>query len=135
MVEFSIRINHLPVSTQRADGIIISTPTGSTAYALSVGGPMIYPSVPCMLIIPVAPHTLSNRPVVIPENSVIELTVNEIRDAALYFDMQDFNDVQKGDKMVISTYRKPLMLLHPSSHNFFDTLSKKLHWNYMPSDR
>lgn len=93
MIEVSVSVNKLPMSRQRADGLIVSTPTGSTAYALSVGGPMIYPSVACTLLIPVAPHSLANRPIVIPENSLIEITVTDMRDATLYFDMQDNSEV------------------------------------------
>ena len=135
MIECSISVNKLRMCRQRADGLIISTPTGSTAYALSVGGPMIYPSVPCLLIIPVAPHTLSNRPIVVPENSIIEVEVCDIRDAALYFDMQDQSDVLLGDRLTLSPYKSAIKLLHPTNHNYFDTLNQKLHWNYLPTDR
>lgn len=135
MVEVSVSVNQLPMSRQRADGLIVSTPTGSTAYALSVGGPMIYPSVACTLLIPVAPHSLSNRPIIVPENSAIEISVTEIRDAILYFDMQDQSDVLVGDILKISPYPHRVKLLHPSRHNYFDTLNKKLHWNFLPTDR
>lgn len=135
MIEVSVSVNKLPMSRQRADGLIVSTPTGSTAYALSVGGPMIYPSVACTLLIPVAPHSLANRPIVIPENSLIEITVTDMRDATLYFDMQDNSEVLVGDIIKASPYPHRVKILHPSRHNYFDTLCKKLHWNYLPTDR
>ena len=135
MIEVSVSVNKLPMSRQRADGLIVSTPTGSTAYALSVGGPMIYPSVACTLLIPVAPHSLANRPIVIPENSLIEITVTDMRDATLYFDMQDNSEVLVGDIIKASSYPHRVKILHPSRHNYFDTLCKKLHWNYLPTDR
>ena len=135
MIEVSVSVNKLPMSRQRADGLIVSTPTGSTAYALSVGGPMIYPSVACTLLIPVAPHSLANRPIVIPENSLIEITVTDMRDATLYFDMQDNSEVLVGDIIKASPYPHRVKILHPSRHNYFNTLCKKLHWNYLPTDR
>lgn len=124
MIEVSVSVNKLPMSRQRADGLIVSTPTGSTAYALSVGGPMIYPSVACTLLIPVAPHSLANRPIVIPENSLIEITVTDMRDATLYFDMQDNSEVLVGDIIKASPYPHRVKILHPSRHNYFDTLCK-----------
>ncbi len=135
MVECSVIVNRLQMCSMHADGLIVSTPTGSTAYALSAGGPMIYPSVPCMLMIPVAPHTLSNRPIVLPESSLIEICVTQIRDAILYFDMQDQNEVLINDVLKISPYKHTIKILHPTSHNYFDTLNQKLHWNYNPTDR
>lgn len=135
MIECAIAVDNLPMSTQRADGLIVSTPTGSTAYALSVGGPMIYPTVPCLLLIPVAPHSLSNRPIILPESATIVIDVLHIRDAVLYYDMQDNDIVKVGDQLKIFAYDSSIHLLHPSTHNYFDTLSKKLHWNYVPNER
>ena len=135
MIDFSVAVNKLQLSAQRADGIIFSTPTGSTAYALSVGGPLIAPTVPCILMISVAPHTLSNRPLILAQESLIELDILDIRDAGLYYDMQDFTEVKVGDKIVIKPYEHPLHILHPRSHNFFDTINRKLHWNLMPTTR
>ena len=135
MIEFELFIDGEFIYNLRSDGLIVSTPTGSTAYALSVGGPMIYPSVACTLLIPVAPHSLANRPIVIPENSLIEITVTDMRDATLYFDMQDNSEVLVGDIIKASPYPHRVKILHPSRHNYFDTLCKKLHWNYLPTDR
>ncbi len=135
MIDFSVTVNKLPLSSQRADGIIFSTPTGSTAYALSVGGPLIAPTVPCILMISVAPHTLSNRPLILAQESVIELDLLDMRDAGLYYDMQDMNEIKVGDKLIIRPYEHALHILHPLSHNFFDTINRKLHWNMMPTNR
>lgn len=85
---------------------------------------MIYPSVACTLLIPVAPHSLANRPIVIPENSLIEITVTDMRDATLYFDMQDNSEVLVGDIIKASPYPHRVKILHPSRHNYFDTLCK-----------
>ncbi len=135
MVEYEVAVNKMPVCIQRADGIMFSTATGSTAYALSVGGPLISPAVPCILMVSVAPHTLNTRPVIFAEDSLVELQVLDIKDAAFYFDMQEYNEVLEGDKLVIKASDKPLHILHPTSHSFFDTINKKLHWNMMPSTR
>ncbi len=135
MVEFKASVNHHPITTQRADGIIFSTATGSTAYAMSVGGPLISPTIPCILMIPVAAHSLNNRPVILEEKSLIEIDILDVRDAAFYFDMQEYSIVQQGDKIVISPSEYSLHILHPSSHSFFDTISNKLNWNMMPSLR
>lgn len=86
-------------------------------------------------MISVAPHTLSNRPLILAQESLIELDILDIRDAGLYYDMQDFTEVKVGDKIVIKPYEHPLHILHPRSHNFFDTINRKLHWNLMPTTR
>ena len=125
MIEVSVSVNKLPMSRQRADGLIVSTPTGSTAYALSVGGPMIYPSVACTLLIPVAPHSLANRPIVIPENSLIEITVTDMRDATLYFDMQDNSEVLVGDIIKASPYPHRVKILHPVSYTHLDVYKRQ----------
>ncbi|MCD8339564.1 MAG: NAD(+)/NADH kinase [Burkholderiales bacterium] len=135
MVEFKVAVNKLPVCIQRADGIMFSTATGSTAYALSVGGPLISPAVPCILMISVATHTLNDRPVIFAEDSLVEVDALDLKDAALYFDMQEFNEVLQGDKILIKAEDRTLHILHPTSHSFFDTINKKLHWNMMPSTR
>jgi NAD+ kinase len=133
MIEFSVSVDGQHMSVQRSDGIIVATPTGSTAYATSVGGPLVHPTIQGLLMLPVAPHTLTNRPIMIPDSSVIEITVSNIEDGALYFDMQDVFPVEKGDRIVIRKYPHTVHFIHPKGHNFYDTLRKKLHWNYLPS--
>ncbi len=131
MLEFTIQIDSQPMSVQRSDGLIIATPTGSTAYALSCGGPIIHPTVSGMLMVPVAPHTLTNRPILVPETSIIDIQISDIGDGALYYDMQDQMQVQQDDIVRISRYPHPMHFMHPKNHNFYDTLRQKLHWNFM----
>ena len=93
MVEFIVYVNGIQMASQSADGIICSTPTGSTAYSLAAGGPLLAPRLDGVTLVPVAPHTLSNRPIVLPGESSIDIEITESRDAVAYFDMQEFADV------------------------------------------
>lgn len=133
MIEFTIAVDRRPMSVQRSDGIILATPTGSTAYGLSVGGPIVYPTISGMLLLPVAPHTLTNRPIMLPAEAEVDITISDIGDGALYFDMQDQIEVLKGDRIVITRYPHPVHFMHPKNHNFYETLRHKLHWNFMPT--
>lgn len=133
MIESSISVNDLPMSVQRADGLIVSTPTGSTAYALSVGGPIVHPTIQGMIMVPVAPHTLTNRPIILPADSKIEIIISNIRDGALYYDMQDEVEIQQHDKVIITRYPHSVHFMHPKGSNYYETLQHKLHWNYMPT--
>jgi len=134
MVEFSVRVDGVTIATQRADGVILATPTGSTAYALSANGPILHPSVPGLLLVPVAPQTLSNRPIALPDSCVIEIEVTDVRDASAHFDMQTFSHLAPGDVVRARRSDDYATLLHPRGYNYFDTLRQKLHWNYMPSE-
>lgn len=133
MIESSISVNDLPMSVQRADGLIVSTPTGSTAYALSVGGPIVHPTIQGMIMVPVAPHTLTNRPIILPADSKIEIIISNIRDGALYYDMQDEVEIRQNDKVIITKYPHSVHFMHPKGSNYYETLRHKLHWNYMPT--
>lgn len=133
MIEFTISVDRRPMSVQRSDGMILATPTGSTAYGLSVGGPIVYPTISGILLLPVAPHTLTNRPIMLPAEAEVDITISDIGDGALYFDMQDQIEVLKGDRIVITKYPHPVHFMHPKNHNFYDTLRHKLHWNFMPA--
>lgn len=133
MIESSISVNDLPMSVQRADGLIVSTPTGSTAYALSVGGPIVHPTIQGMIMVPVAPHTLTNRPIILPADSKIEIIISNIRDGALYYDMQDEVEIWQNDKVIITKYPHSVHFMHPKGSNYYETLRHKLHWNYMPT--
>lgn len=132
MVEFVIYVNGQQMSSQLADGIICSSATGSTAYSLAAGGPIMHPSLAGLCLVPVAPHTLSSRPIVLPSDVKIDIEVIKVRDAVAYFDMQEFFDVQAGDRLSICTSTKRLVLLHPLSYDYYDLLRKKLKWNFMP---
>jgi NAD+ kinase len=118
---------------QRSDGLIISTPTGSTAYALSAGGPLLHPSLGGVVLVPIAPHALSNRPIVLPESSQIVIEIVRGRDCSVNFDMQTFASLQTQDQIVIQRSPHAITFLHPEDWNYFNTLRDKLHWNEYPS--
>ena len=129
MVEIKVEVDGHFVATQRADGLIIATPTGSTAYALSAGGPLLYPSLPGLLMVPIAPHTFSNRPIVLPESVEIVMELVAGRDASVNFDMQSLASLVIADKVVVKRSDLQVKFLHPKGWSYFDTLRKKLHWN------
>lgn len=129
MIELRVEIDGRFVANQRADGLIIASPTGSTAYALSAGGPLLHPDIGGWVMVPIAPHTLSNRPVVLPSHSEIAVEVVAGRDASASFDMQSFASLHLGDRIVVRRAEHALRLLHPVGWNYFDTLRRKLHWN------
>ncbi len=130
MIEFDTYINDQFVNSQRSDGLIISTPTGSTAYALSGGGPLIHPSMDAILLVPICPHTLSNRPIVVNGESTIVLDVRECfhDHAQMACDGQINVALQNYDKIVITKKNKTLRLIHPADHNHFEILRAKLGW-------
>jgi NAD+ kinase len=128
MVELKVEVDGHFVANQRADGVIIASPTGSTAYSLSAGGPLLHPSTPGWVLVPIAPHTLSNRPVVIPDASEICIELVSGRDASANFDMQSLASLLKGDRVTVKRSQHRVRFLHPSGWTYFDTLRKKLHW-------
>jgi NAD+ kinase len=128
MVELKVEIDGHFVANQRADGVIIASPTGSTAYSLSAGGPLLHPSTPGWVLVPIAPHTLSNRPVVIPDASEICIELVSGRDASANFDMQSLASLLKGDRVTVKRSQHRVRFLHPRGWTWFDTLRKKLHW-------
>lgn len=135
MVEFIVYVNGIQMASQSADGIICSTPTGSTAYSLAAGGPLLAPMLDGVTLVPVAPHTLSNRPIVLPGESSIDIEITESRDAVAYFDMQEFCDVLPGDVLRIRQTKNSFTLLHPIGYDYFEVLRRKLKWNYMPTGK
>ena len=129
IIEMETRLNGLFVNTFRADGLIISTPTGSTAYNLSAGGPVIYPSMNAVVVTPICPHTLSNRPLVVPDDSVIEITLKTPREeVAVTLDGQVGFPLEAGDRVSIRRSRTTFNLLQPANRNYFDVLRDKLRW-------
>ncbi|HUN91197.1 MAG TPA: NAD kinase [Burkholderiaceae bacterium] len=134
MVEYLIRVDGATIATQRADGLILATPTGSTAYALSANGPILHPRLPGLLLVPVAPQTLSHRPIALPDGLVVEIELTDARDASTHFDMQSFSQLGAGDVVRVSRCRDVVTLLHPVGYSYFATLREKLHWNVMPID-
>ena len=129
MVELSIQVDGQFVAKQRADGLIISTPTGSTAYALSAGGSLLHPGVMGWILVPIAPHNLSNRPIVLADSCEIEIELLSDRDASVNFDMQSLTSLQVGDRVVVKRALHAAQFLHPVGWNYFDSLRHKLHWN------
>lgn len=129
MVELRVEIDGHFVSNQRADGLIVATPTGSTAYALSAGGPLLHPSIPGWVLVPIAPHTLSNRPIVIANAAEITIEVVAGRGASANFDMQSMASLLHGDRITVRRSQHHVRFLHPKGWSYFDTLRKKLHWN------
>jgi NAD+ kinase len=129
IIEIEAYLNHQYVSSFRADGLIVSTPTGSTAYNLSAGGPIIFPSMNAVVITPICPFTLSNRPLVVPDDAEIELlmkTANE--EVALTLDGQVGFPLTVDDRVVIRKGRTTFNLIQPSNRNYFDVLRDKLRW-------
>jgi NAD+ kinase len=122
------------MTNQRADGVILATPTGSTAYALSANGPILDPSLAGLVLVPVAPQTLSNRPIVLPDGVLVEVEITDVRDASAHFDMQSYSELSPGDIVRTRRCAHKLRLLHPLSYNFFATLRQKLHWSVMPGE-
>jgi len=129
MVELRVEVDGHFVANQRADGLIIATPTGSTAYALSAGGPMLHPSIPGWVLVPIAPHTLSNRPIVLANTMEIAIELVSGRDASANFDMQSLASLLHGDRIVVTRSNHQVRFLHPLGWSYFDTLRQKLHWN------
>ena len=129
MVELRIEVDGVFVANQRADGMIVASPTGSTAYALSAGGPMLHPSIPGWVLVPIAPHTLSNRPIVLSDTSEVAIEVVGGRDISANFDMQSLASLQHGDRILVRRSAHRVCFLHPRGWSYFATLRKKLRWN------
>ena len=129
MVELRVEVDGHFVANQRADGLIVASPTGSTAYALSAGGPMLHPSVGGWVLVPIAPHTLSNRPIVLPDSTEIAIELVGGRDISANFDMQSLTSLLHGDRILVRRSAHCVRFLHPQGWNYFATLRKKLRWN------
>jgi NAD+ kinase len=136
MIELRIELDGAFMYSQRADGLIIATPTGSTAYSLSANGPVLHPKLNAILIVPVAPQTLSNRPIVIPDSGVLSLTITALgrveSGASVHFDMQTWSDCQPGDRIDVRRAQDTVRFIHPTGYSFFSTLRRKLYWTHMP---
>ncbi len=134
MIEFEVFSNKQLIHRQRADGLIVSTPTGSTAYSLSGGGPILHPSLDVLAIVPICPHTLSNRPIVLPADKQIEIRVIQSNTTAqISFDGQSNHIMEPEQTIIIRRYDKTISLLHPKDYNYFNILRAKLHWSTQPS--
>ena len=129
IIEIEAYLNNQFLNRFRADGLIVSTPTGSTAYNLSAGGPIIFPSMNAIVITPICPFTLSNRPIVVPDDSVIEVRLmTENEEVALTLDGQVGFPLQAGDRAMIRKSNATFNLVQPANRNYFDVLRDKLKW-------
>ncbi len=132
MIDCAVEIDGRFVYTMRADGIIVATPTGSTAYALSAGGPILDPQLASFLLVPVAPHALTHRPIAISDSAHIAITVVRARDAGFHCDGQAHFTLAEGDRVLLSRATHAARLLHPEGHDYFAMLREKLHWSETP---
>lgn len=129
IIDIDVKFNGLFVNKFRADGLIVSTPTGSTAYNLSAGGPIVYPSMNAVVLTPICPFTLTNRPIVVPDTAEIELYLKDANEGVfLTFDGQTGHRMQTGDRVTIRKSKTTFNLVHPSNRNYFDVLRNKLKW-------
>ncbi|MBV8034881.1 NAD kinase [Roseateles sp.] len=128
MIELRIQAGGEPVASIRADGIIVATPTGSTAYSLSAGGPILHPSIAGWVLVPIASHTLSNRPIVLPDRGEVSLEIIAGRDASVNFDMQSLASLLHGDTITVRRSQHQIRFLHPKGWSYYATLRRKLRW-------
>jgi NAD+ kinase len=134
MAELKVEVDGRFMYNQRSDGLIVSTPTGSTAYALSAGGPLLHPNLSGIVLVPIAPHALSNRPIVLSDACTIEIEIVGGRDISVNFDMQSLASLQHHDRIVVKRSAHTITFLHPHGWSYYDTLREKLHWNEYPSE-
>ena len=132
MIEFLVHIDGQFVYDLRADGIIVATPTGSTAYALSSNGPILQPNVPGFALVPVCPHTLSNRPITVSDRCAIEITIKQRAvGARLHFDGQPHSELAAEDKVIVRRAAHCIRFVHPPGYSYYAMLREKLHWSEM----
>lgn len=129
MIEFAVTVDGEFIYSLRADGLIVATPTGSTAYALSAGGPILHPALSAIALVPISPHTLSNRPVALRASSKVEITLVRGQDARANFDVQAHFQLEPGDVVCVAAAPHPATLLHPKGYRYFSMLRQKLRWN------
>jgi NAD+ kinase len=128
LIELEVNIDGQFVHRQRSDGLILATPTGTTAYSLSAGGPILHPTLDAIALVPICPHTLSNRPIAIHSASKVEITVVHAEDAQVHFDGQMQLSLLEGDKVLVQRAQNKVTLLHPEGHSHYGMLREKLHW-------
>jgi NAD+ kinase len=129
LIEFGLTIDGEFIYKLRGDGVIVATPTGSTAYALSAQGPILHPAVPAVALVPLAPHTLSARPVSVSDRSVIEIEILHAQDARAHFDGVLKHDMAEGDRLVLRRSSDVVRFVHPPGYRYFATLRQKLGWS------
>jgi len=132
MIELEVEVDGEHMATQRADGLIVASPTGSTAYALSANGPILHPRLRGFILVPIAPQSLSNRPICLPDDVSITIRVVEGREPRVSGDMQVFSDLHIGDDIQIQHAPHAMRLVHPKGYSYFGTLRSKLNWHEPP---
>ena len=128
MVELKVDVGDEFVANMRADGVIVASPTGSTAYSLSSGGPLLHPSIAGWVVVPIASHTLSNRPIVLPDSGEVRLEIVAGRDASVNFDMQSLASLLHGDRITVRRSAHQVCFLHPKGWSYYATLRRMLRW-------
>lgn len=128
LIELEVEVDGKFVHKQRGDGLILATPTGTTAYALSAGGPILHPNLDAIALVPISPHTLSNRPITLNANSKIEVNLVQIDEAYISYDGQFQMQLAQGDKIVVQRAAQEITLLHPTEYCYFEMLRNKLNW-------
>jgi NAD+ kinase len=129
LIEFEVSLDGEYVYSLRADGVIVATPTGSTAYALSAQGPILHPAVPALALVPLNPHTLSARPVSVSDRTVIEISLVRAIDARAHFDGYALADMAQGDRLVLRRSAETIRFVHPPGYSYFVMLREKLRWS------
>ncbi len=128
MIRIDAKIDGKPFNSYYGDGLIISTPTGSTAYNLSLGGPVVFPLTEAFIVTPIAPHSLTQRPLVLPADFEIEFTVSDNQGAVVIIDGQDIYEIEQNDSIKIEIASKKAKLIHRVERNYFEVLNEKLQW-------
>jgi len=129
MIEFEVRVDGEYVYALRSDGLIVATPTGSTAYALSSGGPILHPKLDLIALVPVCPHTLSNRPIVVGGDAVVEIKLHCATETKIYADSHSWFDLGEHDQIVIRRHPETIKILHSVHHSYYRMLREKLGWS------
>jgi NAD+ kinase len=132
MIELEVRVDGEFLYVLRADGMIVATPTGSTAYALSANGPILHPAVPGIALVPLCPHGLTHRPITISDASTVDMTLVLPHDASVHCDGQSHYDAKAGDTVRVGRSAHDIVLLHPPGYSYFAMLREKLHWSATP---
>jgi NAD+ kinase len=132
MIEFGLFIDGEFIYNLRSDGLIVATPTGSTAYSLSANGPIMHPQVAGIALVPLCPHALTNRPILIGDRSEIEIRIIQATDSRAHFDGQVTVDLKRDDAVRIRRSEYSICFLHPPGHSYFAMLRQKLHWSEQP---
>jgi len=129
LIELEVRIDGQFLYVLRSDGLIVATPTGSTAYALSAGGPILHPALSVFTLVPVCPHTLSNRPIAVSSDALIEIEMHQCAAAQIHLDSHSHCELKAADLIRVRRYPRSIRLLHPVGHDYYRMLREKLHWS------